>query len=112
MPESLLQQLQLLVPPQALGSRAAGLAGAKGTAGSGAVLSSAAQGRFRLDMRKNFFSQRAVRQCHRLPREVVQSPSLELFQNRVDVAPRDAVSGHGGGGLMVGLGDLRDLFQP
>ena len=47
-----------------------------------------------------------------LPREVVQSPSLKLFQNRVDVALRDAVSGHGGGGLMVGLGDLRDLFQP
>ena len=44
-----------------------------------------------------------------LPREVVQSPSLEVFENRVDVALRDVVSGHGVGGLLVGLGDL---FQP
>ena len=35
-----------------------------------------------------------------LPREVVQSPPLEVFQNRVDVALRDVVSGHGGGRLM------------
>ena len=47
-----------------------------------------------------------------LPSEVVQSSSLEVFQNRVDVALRDVVSGHGGGGLLVGLGDLRGLFQP
>ena len=47
-----------------------------------------------------------------LPREVVQSPSLEVFQNRVDMALRDVVSGHGGGGLLVGLGDLRGLSQP
>ena len=37
---------------------------------------------------------------------------LEVFKNHVDVALRDMVSGHGGGGLVVGLGDLRGLFQP
>jgi len=30
----------------------------------------------------------------------------------VEVALRDVGSGHGGGGLMVGFGDLRGLFQP
>ena len=43
---------------------------------------------------------------------VVQSPALEVFKNSVDVALRDVVSGHGGGGLLVGLDDLRGLFQP
>ena len=33
-----------------------------------------------------------------LPREVVGSPSLEVFQNRGDVALRDVGSGHGGVG--------------
>ena len=32
---------------------------------------------------------------HRLPREMVESLSLEVFKNRGDVAPGDMVSGHG-----------------
>ena len=47
-----------------------------------------------------------------LPREVVQSPSLEMLKKRVDVTLRDVVSGHGGDGLMVGHGDPSSLFQP
>ena len=47
-----------------------------------------------------------VRQRHRLPRDVVESPSLKVFK---DVALRDMVSGCGGDELVVGLGDLSGL---
>lgn len=47
-----------------------------------------------------------------LLREVMESQCLELFKNRIDLALRDMVGGHGGDRLTVGLGDLRDLFQP
>jgi len=47
-----------------------------------------------------------------LPKEVLESPSLEVFKNHGDVALRDVVSGYGGTGVGVGLGDLRGLFKP
>ena len=41
-------------------------------------------GGFRLSMRRNFFPLRVPEPWPRLPREAVESPSLEIFQPRLD----------------------------
>jgi len=40
--------------------------------------------RFRLNMRKNFFTLRVMEPWNFLPGEVVDSPSLEIFKTRLD----------------------------
>ncbi|KAK4825884.1 hypothetical protein QYF61_003158 [Mycteria americana] len=49
------------------------------------------EGRFRLEIKKKFFTTRVVKHCNRLPREVVDAPSLDTFKVRLDGALRNVI---------------------
>lgn len=70
-------------------------------------------GRFTPDIRKNFFMEIVAKHWNRLQGEVVEPPSLEIFNKHVDVVLSDMDSdGLGNVRPTFGLSELKGLLQP
>lgn len=73
------------------------------------------QGRFRLEIRNNFFTKRVIKHWNRLPRDLVELPSLEVFESVLMSTWHVGTCATGGldsSGLTVRLNDLKGIFQP
>lgn len=49
------------------------------------------QGRFRLDIKKKFFTERVIKNWNKFSTEAVESSSLEVFKRCMDLAFRDII---------------------
>lgn len=71
------------------------------------------QGRSGLDIRNNLLTGSVVKHWKTLPKEVVESQSLEVFRRCVDDVLRNMFRcGLGSVRLRVGLDDFKALFKP
>jgi len=70
--------------------------------------------RFRLDIRKKFFTMRVVKHWNRVPKEAVNAPSLAVFKARLDGVLRNLVNWKMSLFMAGGLepDDLQGPFQP
>jgi len=73
--------------------------------GWGNSMASLQQTSARLDVRKNFLSERVVKHQNRLPGKAMNALSLKVFRKSVDVALRAVVQSGHRHGLMIGLDD-------
>lgn len=69
------------------------------------------QGKFCLDTWKQFFIATRSKHCNRLPREVVEYPSLEIFKNQLDKTPDNLSKGCAFSGKLDEM-ISRNLFEP
>jgi len=79
--ETLLWPLQYLVTYKKDGDKFSNRACCSRTWSNGFKLE---EDRFRLDIRKKFFTKRVMKHWHRLLREVIGAPSLKTFNVRLD----------------------------
>lgn len=70
------------------------------------------QGMVKLDIEKNFFLVMEMRRGNGLSRKGVESPSLKVLQETLDIALGAKVQLRGGGRSQVGLDEFRGLFPP